>query len=200
MDGRIGGAPVNGSRTACRRGPDAMAGVSRDRLTIDLRGLGGAVRAAAGERRLPVAAFARLTLAEACGAANDHVDVAAPSRDSTRMAAKLTLRLDAADADQLILKSATLGLSYGAYVGRLVRGVPLPAPEADRAADRAALMTSCDRLAQLSADLAALIRMLRNANNEGARQYRASAMSLATDVRRHLDLASQVIAHQGGRR
>jgi alkylhydroperoxidase family enzyme len=100
----------------------------------------------------------------------------------------------------LILKSSALGLPYGAYVGRLVRGVPLPVLAVDRATDRAALMTSCDRLAQLSADLAALIRMLRSANSEGAEKYRASSMSLDSEVRRHLDLASQLIAHQGERR
>jgi hypothetical protein len=175
---------VNDCRAGCLHGLSAMAGIARDRLTIDLRGLGGAVRAAAGERRLPVAAFARLALAEACGTANDRVEVNAPPHDSTRVHAKLTLRLDAADADLLILKSSALGLPYGAYVGRLVRGVPLPVLAVDRATDRAALMTSCDRLAQLSADLAALIRMLRSANSEGAEKY----------------LASQLIAHQGERR
>jgi hypothetical protein len=42
-----------------------MAGTSRDRVTIDLRGIGPSVRAAANARRLGVAAFARLALAEA---------------------------------------------------------------------------------------------------------------------------------------
>jgi hypothetical protein len=54
-------------------------------------------------------------------------------------------------------------------------------------------------LDELAADLNALIRMLRTANSEGAERYRASAMSLATDVRRHLDLASRVIARTGGK-
>ena len=49
-------------------------------------------------------------------------------------------------------------------------------------------------------DLNALIRMLRTGDTEGAERYRASAMSLATDVRRHLDLASRVIARTGDER
>ena len=96
-----------------------------------------------------------------------------------------------------VLKSAALGLSYGAFVGRLVRGARLPALAADRAADRAALIASVDHLAQLSTDLSALIRMLRRANSEGAERYRNSAASLVSDVRSHLDLASKVIARNG---
>jgi hypothetical protein len=42
-----------------------MAGTSRERVTIDLRGIGPSVRAAASARRLRVAAYARLALAEA---------------------------------------------------------------------------------------------------------------------------------------
>lgn len=72
-----------------------------------------------------------------------------------------------------------------------------PTLATDRAADRAALMASVDHLAQLSIDLGTLIRMLRRANSEGAERYRNSAVSLVSDVRRHLDLASKVIARNG---
>jgi chemotaxis methyl-accepting protein methylase len=53
-------------------------------------------------------------------------------------------------------------------------------------------------LAELVADLNSLIRMLRAGSSAGAERYRALAMSLADDVHRHLDLASQVIARNGG--
>ena len=46
MDGRIGGPPVNGCHAASGARFD-MPSPSRDRVTIDLRGIGDAVRAAA---------------------------------------------------------------------------------------------------------------------------------------------------------
>jgi hypothetical protein len=42
-----------------------MTSAARERVTIDLRGIGPSVRAAASARRLRVAAYARLALAEA---------------------------------------------------------------------------------------------------------------------------------------
>ncbi len=175
-----------------------MAGASRDRVTIDLRGIGPAVRAAAGARQLTVAAFAREALVEAAGPSPEPALPEGDVFDRSEIV-KLTLRLSSLDAEVLVLKSAALGLSYGGLVSRLVRSTPLPALAAERAADRDALIASVDHLAELAADLNTLIRMLRTANSEGAERYRASAMSLATDVRRHLDLASRVIARTGGK-
>jgi len=173
-----------------------MAQASRDRVGVDLRGIGDAVRAATRARQTTVAAFAREALVEALGRPSALPEVSAAGFGRAEIV-KLTLRLRSLDAELLMLKSAALGLSYGAFVGRLVRGTPLPALATDRAADRAALMASVDHLAQLSTDLSALIRMLRRANSEGAERYRNSAVSLVSDVRRHLDLASKVIARNG---
>ena len=58
MDGRIGGPPVNGCHAACGVRLD-VAGTSRDRVTIDLRGIGDAVRAAAACRGMGVAQLVR---------------------------------------------------------------------------------------------------------------------------------------------
>ena len=174
-----------------------MTGCGRDRVGIDLRGIGDAVRAAARARQTTVAAFAREALVEAVGAFSEPPTGVAGNLHRSEVA-KLTLRLQSLDAELLVLKSAALGLSYGAFVGRLVRGAPLPAVAVDRAADRAALMASVDHLGQLSTDLSALIRMLRRADSEGAERYRNSATALVSDVRRHLDLASKVIARIAG--
>jgi len=173
-----------------------MAQTSRDRVGVDLRGIGDAVRAAARARQITLAALAREALVEAVGPRSTPPIEPASTLDPSEVV-KLTLRLPSRDAELLVLKSAALGLSYGAFVGRLVRGAPLPALAADRAADRAALIASVDHLAQLSTDLSALIRMLRRANSEGAERYRNSAASLVSDVRSHLDLASKVIARNG---
>ena len=174
-----------------------MAGAGRDRVSIDLRGVGDIVRAAARTRQITVAAFAREALLEAVGPLSEPSTDVATNLNRSEIV-KLTLRLQFLDAELLMLKSGALGLSYGAFVGRLVRGAPLPAPAVDRAADRAALMASVDHLAQLSTDVSALTRILRKANAEGADRYSKSAASLVSDVRRHLDLASTVIARNGG--
>jgi hypothetical protein len=196
MVGRKGCTPVNGCRPfgAARF---VMASDSRDRVTIDLRGIGPSVRAAASERRLRLAAYARLTLAEASNQA------AAPLPPASSIAhadalTKITLRLDTIDAELLLLGSAQLGLSYGAFVGRLLRGTPLPAPSADRAKDRDALIVSSDHLATLVADLASLIRTLKRFEGDGAIRYGAAAEALLVDVRRHLELASRVVSRNGG--
>ena len=104
-----------------------MTDTSRDRVTIDLRGIGPSVRAAASARRLRVAAYARLALAEA---SNGQGAPSVPDSPIERAGAvmKVTLRLDPSDAELLLLGTAHVGLSYGAFVARLLRGLPLPAP------------------------------------------------------------------------
>jgi hypothetical protein len=174
-----------------------MAGASRDRVTIDLRGIGPSVRVAASARRLRVAAYARLALAEA---ANQPVATLPPTSPIERAGAvmKVTLRLDPLDAELLLLGAAQVGLSYGAFVARLLRGIPLPAPLAERVQDRDALIASSDHLATLSADLASLIRMLKRLDGEGAVRYGEAARALMADVRRHLELASRVVSRNAG--
>ncbi|MCW5666289.1 MAG: hypothetical protein KIT35_20860 [Piscinibacter sp.] len=164
-------------------------------MTIDLRGIGDAVRTAATGRGQTVAAFARQALVAATGPnalAMEQLDVpASPSRS----VAKLHLRMDEREAQVLIFKARALGLSYGEYVGHLVTGTPLPAPVAQRDADRRALRQSCDQLAALAGDINALIRLLRLAQGaEAARQFGDRMRGLEADVRRHIDLASRLVA------
>jgi hypothetical protein len=174
-----------------------MASASRDRVTIDLRGIGESVRTAARARRLRVAAYARLALAEASNQAATPVPPACPIERADAVM-KVTLRLDPLDAELLLLGAAHVGLSYGAFVARLLRGTPLPAPLIERVKDRDALIVSSDHLATLSADLASLIRMLKRFDGEGAVCYGAAAQALMADVRRHLELASRVASRNGG--
>jgi hypothetical protein len=169
-----------------------MAG-SRDRVTIDLRGIGDALRSAAAGRDLTVAALARQALVDAIGSLQANAPLAA--RDSSQGGVvKLTLRLREPDAEALVLNAARLGLSYGAYVARLANGTPLPLPAADREADRAALLLHCDRLAQWAVDLHSLTRLLRAGCLESALKDLASSNAMAADVHRYLDLASSLLA------
>ena len=193
MDGRIGGPPVNGCQVASGARFD-VASPSRDRVTIDLRGIGDAVRAAAACRGMGVAQLVRravvmsLELRETAAVA-----VGSDGQTPAQAMAKLTLRLPQAHAGALIVTAVALGLSYGEYVARLVDGSRLPQPIAERRADRAALLASNDRMAALSTDLVALVTLLRQAKVEQARPYRDRLETADTEIRRHLDRASALI-------
>ena len=175
-----------------------MPGASRDRVTIDLRGISDAVRAAAACRGMGVAqlvrraAFMSLDLSATAAVAAGS-DGQTPDQVRTRETAKLTLRLPRDHADALMLNAGALGLSYGEYVARLVDGSRLPQPIAERQADRAALLASNDQIAALSTDLVALVTLLRQAKVEQARPYRDRLETADAEIRRHLDRASALI-------
>ena len=178
-----------------------MASPSRDRVTIDLRGIGDAVRAAAACRGMGVAQLVRRALlmsldlraTAAVSQMKRGSDGQTSDQAPTRETAKLTLRLPQAHADALMLNAAALGLSYGDYVARLVAGSRLPQPVAERQADRVALLASNDLLATLSTDLVALVTLLRQAKVEQARPYRDRLEAAETEIRRHLDRASALL-------
>ena len=172
-----------------------MAGVARDRITIDLGGLGPALRAHAQGRQLTVAAAARSALASALqnsarlstGEHGGELDAAA------NHAAKLTLRLRRGSADQLVTRARAAGLSYGAYLTTLLDDMPAPAaaPGHDQAV--AALGASTEQLAVVSADINELIRLIRRGSAPAAQQFSDRLGTLAGDVRQHLVLASRLV-------
>ena len=127
-----------------------MATVARKRVTIDLRGIGDAVRAAAAERGATLAALARQALLDAAGPDRAGTSLRFASLGPARRIVKFTLRLRQPAAETLFLRAGVLGLSYGEYVSKLVNGTTLPMPVAERDADRAALRASTDQLAALS--------------------------------------------------
>ena len=178
-----------------------MPGASRDRVTIDLRGIGDAVRAAAAYRGMGVAQLVRravvmsldLHAPATVAPMKQGSDGQTPDQVPARETAKLTLQLPQAHAEALMLNAGALGLSYGDYVGRLVAGSCLPQPLAERQADRAALLESNDRMAALSTDLVALVTLLRQAKVEQARPYRDRLETADAEIRRHLDRASALI-------
>lgn len=193
MDGRIGGPPVNGCHAASGARFD-VASPSRDRVTIDLRGIGDAVHAAAACRGMGVAQLVRRAVVMSLDLrATAAVAVGSDGQTPGQATVKLTLRLPQAHADALMLNAGALGLSYGEYVARLVDGSRLPQPVVERQADRAALLASNDRMATLSTDLVALVTLLRQAKVEQARPYRDRLETADAEIRRHLDQASALI-------
>jgi hypothetical protein len=171
-----------------------MAGAAGDRVTINLRGIGDAVRSTAAGRGLTIAAFAREALVGALREApslHELSDAPAARQHST---VKVTWRMDARAAEALAANARTLGLSYGQYVGYLVSATPLPAPATQRAADRTALQASTHQLAELALSMRDLVRCLRRGDVEAARKYRSLLDTIGGDVERHLDRASRLLS------
>ena len=140
-----------------------MAGTSRDRVTIDLRGIGDAVRAAAACRGMGVAQLVRRAL--------EGEILAAPEAEALRIG-KIVDRGGPGrrDIDDTRVRQGMLK------------------PQA-----RAALLASNDRLATLSTDLVALVTLLRQAKVEQARPYRDRLETADAEIRLHLDRASALI-------
>jgi len=170
-----------------------MAPPSRDRVAVDLRGIGDAVRAAASARHSTVAAFTRDALVEAIGRPMTASERITAEFGETEIV-KLTLRMRQHEAEALIISAGGLGLSYGEYVARLATQTPLPMPAAERAADRAALMASSDNLAALAVDLASFMRLHRMGKSAEAEKYRRRIETVDLEIRRHLDRVSALIA------
>jgi hypothetical protein len=177
-----------------------MPGSAGDRVTIDLRGIGDAVRSAAAGRGLTIAAFAREALVSALSEApplRELSDAPAPRLHGT---VKLTWRMDVRAAEALAANARALGLSYGQYVGYLVSAAPLPAPSGQRVADRTALQASTDHLAVLAREVSEVLRLARTHRpEEEMRQRTQHLRNLVDDVRRHLDLASSFLSDRGGK-
>lgn len=177
-----------------------MTGSAGDRVTISLRGIGDAVRSAAAGRGLTIAAFAREALVSSLNEAPSLHEMPDAPVTRARGTVKLTWRMDTRAAEALAANARALGLSYGQYVGYLISAAPLPAPVAQRAADRAALQASTDHVAVLAREISEILRLARGIESAAEVQQRtAHIRNLVTDVRRHLDLASSFLSDRGGK-
>ena len=170
----------------------------RDRVTVDLRGIRPQLQAQAAKRQMTAAALIRRAVTEML----DDVPSAAGENESIdgligTQVVKVTLRLPVAHAIVLASRARVADVSQGTYVARLIDGTPAQPRAADHAQAVAALRTSTDRLAALSADLNAFMRLLGRAPKGELEPYRASIRSLADDVRAHLASAAALVAALG---
>ena len=106
----------------------------------------------------------------------------------------MTLRLDRMHAACLADRARSADVSQGAYVMGLLDVRP-PGPRSlDHGAAVAALADSTHKVAAMSADIHGFLRLIRNAKgDEAAEKYRAGLMSLAVDMRAHLEVASRLM-------
>ncbi|RVT49586.1 hypothetical protein [Rubrivivax albus] len=175
---------------------------SRDRLSVDLRGLKAPLLARAQAQRLTPSAFIRGMLAAQLGPPQDaasHPTSTSPTRVRASRV-RLSLRMGAAEARRIHEGARRSGVSVGDYLSGLAAGVPVFTDGGTRQAHVGALMASTAELATLSRHLHRLATLLASGNVEAARPYRAMLASLNADVRRHLALASTVLADLQPRR
>ena len=193
IDGRIGGTPPLGCHCEAQW-QVAMAQRSRDRVTIDLCGIGDAARAAAQARDATLALFARQALIAALPAEATALPPLTEPRSNTGGTVKLSVRLSDDDSAVLATLAAMLGLSQARLIALLIRRAELPRRSIERDADRAALRASTEQLAALSVDLQQFMRLLRRSSSERIERYRARLQAVDAELRAHRDLASAFLA------
>ena len=168
---------------------------SRDRVTLDLRGLGNRLQALAAARGTTASALVRkaaLALLEVDPTTGSPSDARPAIRDGSFV--KVTLRIPAASAVLLAARSRRADVSQGTFVAGLLDGAPLSPLPHDHGQAVRALMASTDRLAVMSTDLNAFLRPLGRVPAAEVERYRAGLLTLAADVRSHLAAAAQLMA------
>jgi hypothetical protein len=169
----------------------------RERVTVDLRGLGEQLHRLAATQGTSSAALVRRSLRALLDQGDTHGDGhAIDGGESVRVGklVKITLRLPAVHALLLVRRARTAEVSQGDYVAGLIEGTPRIPPAPDHAQAIAALARSTDQLAATSADLNAFMRLVGRVPQSQLEPYRARIQTLEVDVRRHLTLAAALMA------
>ena len=103
-------------------GERLVRGPARDRVTVDLRGVGERLRAQAAARRMTTGAFVRravvLQLDQAASGDQTSATGAFEPAGTVGAVVKLTLRVSAAHAVALATRAREADMSQGAYVAR----------------------------------------------------------------------------------
>jgi len=160
-----------------------MATDSRDRVTVDLRGLGQVVKEQAAARKLTLAAFARIAIVEKLNPTTDHAEPPDLNCPGDGRSVKLTLRLPMREANWLVEHARACGLSYGMFLASVIDGAACPGSLAEAVRS---LTESTDQMAGWSRDLNALARLLAAGKLEETRKYQQQLAVLLDEVRRHM--------------
>jgi hypothetical protein len=175
---------------------------TRDRVTIELRGMRERLQTIATVRGMTTAALIRKALVQLLDDPSDNGATCRSDPAMTRHSpiVKVTIRLAAAHAMALAPRARAADVSQGIYVARLLDGTPPTPLSPDHARAVAALVGSTDQLAAMSADINAFMRLLGRGSSSEVERYRAGVMSLSDAVRSHLAMAASLVARLGGAR
>ena len=173
-----------------------MARATRDRISVDLRGLKAALLERAQVAGVSPSELVRTVLTDALGQAKEVHATRSTKRlrpcegDRTR----LCLRMSRHQAEATLQAARSAGMNPGDFVGGLVEKVPVLSTGGGRAEHVAALFRSSAELSTLSRNIHRLTALLRQAEVEAARPYREMLDTVADDVRSHLEMAARVLA------
>lgn len=168
----------------------------RDRVSVDLRGLRARLERRAAHQQITTAALVRRAVARLFDddPDNDSAELGGTRSVSAGGVVKVTLRLSPVHAVLLARRARAADVSQGRYVCTLLDGMPALLRPADHSTAVTALRASTDRVAAMSADLNAFLRLLKLGPNQQMENYRAGLMSLVDHMRAHLATASALIA------
>jgi hypothetical protein len=179
-----------------------MTPSSRDRISVDLRGLRAALFDRARGQGVSPSELVRDALVKALGQAEQQplgrVTDRVPAPNQAR--ARLSLRMTRTEAVAILSAARQAGMAPGAYVAGLVAGVPVLNGGTSRPDHIAELTASSAELSTLIRNIHHLTSLLRQGQVRPAQEYRAMLDTLADDVRVHLNLASDVLAELRPRR
>jgi hypothetical protein len=199
---RLGSQPAGAGSAVdrSRRGTqDAVSRRPRDRVTVDLRGIGSRLQGHAAAQGKSVAALVRGAVVAMLDSSGCDIALASGSEPIDSRVVKVTLRVGALHAAGLADRARSAEVSQGTYVAALLDGIAASPRPADHGGAIAALADSTQKVAAMSADIHAFIRLIRNVNSDEAQKYRAVLMSLSQDMRLHLQVASRLMARMTSR-
>ncbi len=169
------------------------ASASRDRISVDLRGMKAALLARAQGQGVTPSDFIRARLGEVLGREPVGKALSVAER-SAGIRVRFSLRMTRQQAQQLRERARAAGMPAGAFVAGLCAGAPLLVSGQRPKDQAAALIRSCAELSTLARDLRQLTQLLRHADTPAANAYRASLESVEREVRAHLAQASALMA------
>lgn len=174
-----------------------MAPSSRDRISVDLHGLGAALIERAQARRASVSVLVREAVERELGLVDGLKEPGGATgiAASARPTVKLSLRLTSGEAERFNAGARRAGLSRGAFLTGLLANVSsLSGGAGSRLDCLAALTASSAELSTLSRNINHLTALLRKGEVRPAQEYRRMLDTLGDDVRAHLRLAATVLA------
>ena len=169
----------------------SVVAASRQCVTIDLRGLGPALKAQAQARDLSVSEVVRLAVVSVLEASDPRATVVfgCENEATPNRTVKLSLRLRHGVVSRLTNRARECGVSRGAFLTSLIDGVPVPPLAVVNVLGR-----STDQLAVVSTDLNELIRTIRRNYTFSDPCIEDRLRPLLSDVRQHVSLASHLMS------
>ena len=198
-DCRIGAAaPI--SQTLALLSFAAMPSVPPEFVTVDMRGLKTVLIERSRSERVSVSSLVRTLVASGLQQTGEGVLLERSSDLPRAPKSKLSIRVSPAEARQFVDGARQAGISQAAHLSELLAGAPSGVTRATRSEQLAALAATNAELSTLNRNLRHLATLLGQGSVRAAQEYRGMLVTIAGDVRRHLTLASALMAEMRSRR